>query len=286
MEYTAYLKTLRALLFWTVLFHHAFVCSTSLTEDCIWRGSGLPRQEKPSVVSIETKCHLGELHWAEPFGGLRVTFNPRDVHADYKLCFTARHPGVRIYQEHLRSLTLLTGASENVSRDAVCVKSTAGQSLVLYLETQEDQKMTQLNYTVLVNGRKRPRNDRRKACRPCKYSVLLKSLCKGNFVVRGYIKTLFPVGDGQTEQANVIATEVIRQENYIFVKSSKTDNEYTASINVPSGCHWKETEDRLYLLTGNLKSGRGPVLQCHIKETAWLKVLKEDILHLCSVVQF
>lgn len=105
-------------------------------------------------------------------------------------------------------------------------------------------------------------------------------------VVRGYIKTLFPVGDGQSEQANVIATEVIRQENYIFVKSSETDNKYTASIKVPGGCHWKETEDRLYLLTGNLESGRGPVLQCHIKETAWLKVLKEDILHLCSVVQF
>lgn len=124
--------------------------------------SGLPRQEKPSVVSIETKCHLGELHWAEPFGGLRVTFNPRDVHVDYKLCFTARHPGVRIYQEHLQNLALLTGAAENVTRNAVCVKSTAGQGLVLYLETQEDQKMTQLNYTVLVNGRKRPRNDRRK----------------------------------------------------------------------------------------------------------------------------
>lgn len=286
MKYTADLKILRALLFWTILFHHAFVCSTSLAEDCIWRGSGLPRQEKPSVVSIETKCHLGELHWAEPFGGLRVTFNPRDVNADYKLCFTARHPGVRIYQEHLQNLALLTGAAENVTRNAVCVKSTAGQGLVLYLETQEDQKMTQLNYTVLVNGRKRPRNDRRKACRPCKYSVLLKSLCKGNFVVRGYIKTLFPIGDGQSEQANVIATEVIRQENYIFVKSSQTTNEYTASISVPGGCHWKETEDRLYLLTGNLKSGRGPVLQCHIKETAWLKVLKEDILHLCSVVKF
>ena len=124
--------------------------------------SGLPRQEKPSVVSIETKCHLGELHWAEPFGGLRVTFNPRDVNADYKLCFTARHPGVRIYQEHLQNLALLTGAAENETRNAVCVKSTAGQGLVLYLETQEDQKMTQLNYTVLVNGRKRPRNDRRK----------------------------------------------------------------------------------------------------------------------------
>ena len=127
--------------------------------------SGLPRQEKPSVMSIETKCHLGELHWSEPFGGLRVTFNPRDVHADYKLCFTARHPGVRIYQEHLQSLTLLAEATENVSRNAVCVKSKAGQSLVLYLETQEDQKMTQLNYTVLVNGRKRPRNERRKGKR-------------------------------------------------------------------------------------------------------------------------
>ena len=123
---------------------------------------GLPRQEKPSIVSIGTKCHQGELHWAEPFGGLRVTFNPRDVHADYKLCFTARHPGVRIYQENLRDLTLLSGAAENVTRNAVCVKSTAGKGLVLYLETQEDQNMTQLNYTVLVNGRKRPINDRRK----------------------------------------------------------------------------------------------------------------------------
>jgi len=287
MEYTVDLKILRTkLLFFAVLFRNAFVCSTTVEEGCIWRGSGPPHQDKPSVVSIETKCHVGELHWAEPFGGLRVTFNPRDVHTDYKLCFTARHPGVRIYQEHQQNLILLTGASENVSKQAVCVKSTAEERPVLYLETQEDQKMTQLNYTVLVNGRKRPRHERRKACRPCKYSVLLKSLCKGNFVVRGYIKTLFPVGDGQSEQANVIATEVIRQENYIFVKSSETDNKYTASIKVPGGCHWKETEDRLYLLTGNLESGRGPVLQCHIKETAWLKVLKEDILHLCSVVQF
>lgn len=127
--------------------------------------SGIPRQEKPSVMSIETRCHLGELHWAEPFGGLRVTFNPRNVHADYKLCFTARHPGVRIYQEHLQSLELLAGATEKVSKNAVCVKSKAGQSLVLYLETQEDQKMTQLNYTVLVNGRKRPKNERRKGKR-------------------------------------------------------------------------------------------------------------------------
>lgn len=127
--------------------------------------SGLPHQDKPSVVSIETKCHLGALHWAEPFGGLRVTFNPRDVHADYKLCFTARHPGVRIYQEHLRNLTLLTGANENVTRKAVCVKSTAGQRPVLYLETQENQTVTQLNYTVLVNGRKRPRHERRKGKR-------------------------------------------------------------------------------------------------------------------------
>ena len=127
--------------------------------------SGLPHQDKPSVVSIETKCHLGELHWAEPFGGLRVTFNPRDVHTDYKLCFTARHPGVRIYQEHQQNLILLTGASENASKQAVCVKSTAGERPVLYLETQEDQKMTQLNYTVLVNGRKRPRHERRKGKR-------------------------------------------------------------------------------------------------------------------------
>lgn len=133
--------------------------------------SGLPHQDKPSVVSIETKCHLGELHWAEPFGGLRVTFNPRDVHTDYKLCFTARHPGVRIYQEHQQNLILLSGASENVSKQAVCVKSTAGERPVLYLETQEDQNMTQLNYTVLVNGRKRPRHERRKGKR-------IKAKCK------------------------------------------------------------------------------------------------------------
>jgi len=62
-------------------------------------------------------------------------------------------------------LELLAGATEKVSKNAVCVKSKAGQSLVLYLETQEDQKMTQLNYTVLVNGRKRPKNERRKGKR-------------------------------------------------------------------------------------------------------------------------
>lgn len=128
----------------------------------LYPSSGPPHQDKPSVVSIETKCHQGELHWAEPFGGLRVTFNPRDVHADYKLCFTARHPGVRIYLEDLQNLTLLTKVNENVTRKAVCIKSTAARRPVLYLETEQNQTMTQLNYTVLVNGRKRPRNVKRK----------------------------------------------------------------------------------------------------------------------------
>ena len=114
------------------------------------------------MVSIETTCHQGELHWGEPFGGLRVTFNPRDVHADYKLCFTARHPGVRIYLEELQNLTLLSDANENVTRNAVCVKSSATRRPVLYMETQENQTMTKLNYTVLVNGRKRPRHGRPK----------------------------------------------------------------------------------------------------------------------------
>ncbi len=101
--------------------------------------------------------------------------------------------------------------------------------------------------------------------------------------VRGYIKTLFPVGNGESEQANVIATEVIRQKDNIFVKRSETDDEYTASIRVPGGCHWKQTESRLFLLTGNLESGKGPALQCHIKEEAWINLSKDSILHLCGI---
>lgn len=104
--------------------------------------------------------------------------------------------------------------------------------------------------------------------------------------VRGYIKTLFPVGNGETEQANIIATEVIRQRDNIFVKRDEIGDEYIASIKVPGGCHWKSNEDRLFLLTGNLESGRGPVLQCHITEEAWLNFPKDHILHLCSMVRF
>lgn len=110
---------------------------------------------------METTCHQGQLYWTDPFGGLRVTFNPRmRVHFDFKLCFTARHPGVRIYRELLESLTLLSEGSENVTKKAVCIKSKGEQLPVLYLETEENQTMTQVNYTVFVNGRKRPRHER------------------------------------------------------------------------------------------------------------------------------
>lgn len=110
--------------------------------------------------------------------------------------------------------------------------------------------------------------------RKCSFFVL---------AVRGYIEDVFPVENGQSEQANVIATEVIRQKDNIFVKRNEVDENYTASIKVPSGCNWKETENRLFLLTGNLKSGRGPVLQCHIKEEAWINVPKDNMLRLCSM---
>lgn len=279
MEYCTSFKVVRWLLLLTCF---NSVCPTSLEEDCIWRGSGVPRQERPSVVSIETKCHQGELHWSDPFGGLRVTFNPRDVHADYKLCFTARHPGVRIYIEWGQNLTLLRGTEENETRSAVCVKSSAAQRPVLYLETQEDQIMTQLNYTVLVNGRKRPIHKRRKECKPCHYRELLRSFCEANFVVRGYIRRLIPVGNGLTEQADFEATEIIRQEHEIFVK--RDANKFAGSINVPGGCHWRETKNQLLLLTGNLKGGKGPALQCYIQEEAWVNIPKEDILHFCKVV--
>lgn len=142
--------------------------------------------------------------------------------------------------------------------------------------------MTQLNYTVLVNGRKRPIHKRRKECKPCNYKELLSSLCKANFVVRGYIRNLIPVGNGRTQQADFEATEIIRQENEIFVK--RDSDEFYGSVNVPGGCHWRETEDQLLLLTGNLESGKGPALQCYIQEEDWVNIPKENILHFCKVV--
>ena len=125
--------------------------------------SGLPHQYPPSVISIQTSCNQGELHWTDPFGGLRVTFKPRKVQSEFKLCFTSRHPGVRIYREKLKSLTLLSEANENVTKTAVCLKSNDERWPVLYLETQENQTLTQLNYTILENGRKRPRHERAKS---------------------------------------------------------------------------------------------------------------------------
>jgi len=56
----------------------------------------------------------------------------------------------------------LSEAGENVTRRAVCIKSEGERMPVVYLETQENQTLTQLNYTVLVNGRKRPRHGRPK----------------------------------------------------------------------------------------------------------------------------
>lgn len=103
-------------------------------------------------------------------------------------------------------------------------------------------------------------------------------------VVRGYIHPLFSVGNGQKEPANIIATELIRQEKNIFVKSKETGDKFRALVEVPAGCHWKQMEKVVFLLTGNLESGKGPVLQCHIKEEIWVKLKKETILNLCGLV--
>ena len=101
-------------------------------------------------------------------------------------------------------------------------------------------------------------------------------------VVRGYIRRLIPVGNGLTEQADFEAKEIIRQEHEIFVK--RDANKFAGSINVPGGCHWRETKNQLLLLTGNLMGGKGPALQCYIQEEAWVNIPKEDILHFCKVV--
>ncbi|XP_068675074.1 meteorin-like protein [Montipora foliosa] len=267
---------------WFALLYSSCVYAFGLDERCIWRGRGIPHTEQPSVVSIESTCHQGELHWTNPFGGLRVTFNPRmKVLSDFKLCFTARHPGVMIYREDFKGLTLVSGDSEIVTKRAICIKSKSGQIPVLYLETQQNQTLTQVNYTVFVNGRKRPRHPRTKECRPCKSSALLRSLCESDFAVRGYIHPMFPVENGQSEQANIAATEIIRQKIQVFNKN-ETAGIYAASVKIPSGCHWEEMKEYLFILTGDLESGKGPVLKCHVKETIWLKLKKESILHLCS----
>lgn len=98
--------------------------------------------------------------------------------------------------------------------------------------------------------------------------------------VRGYVHPMFPVERGKSEQANIIATEIIRQEKLIFNKN-EASGMFTGSVKIPRGCHWKETENHLFILTGDLQSGRGPVLRCHVKEKIWLKIRRESILTLC-----
>ena len=103
-------------------------------------------------------------------------------------------------------------------------------------------------------------------------------------VVRGYINTTFPLGSGKAAQASVIATSVIRQRNSIFVKRRDNDKEFFTSMKVPIGCNWNKSKRQLFLLTGTVESGRGPVLSCHVKEEIWLQLKKDMILHFCRVL--
>jgi len=108
-------------------------------------------------------------------------------------------------------------------------------------------------------------------------------------VVRGFIQSIFPVGNGEKEQAYIIAnddTDIIRQEHSIFIRSSEAGGMFGSSVKVPGGCHWKQMGRRRMLLTGNLEAGQGPVLQCHIEEEVWVKLKKENLLHLCRVIHF
>ena len=63
-----------------------------------------------------------------------------------------------IYKEDFKGLTLLSSDSETMTKRPICIKNKSGQIPVIYLETQQNQTLTQVNYTVLVNGRERPRH--------------------------------------------------------------------------------------------------------------------------------
>ena len=113
-------------------------------------------------MRTEITCNQGELQWTKPYGALRVTFHPHDVpQTGFRLCFSSQCPGVNIYNDGPKNLTLLKDSRENDIRKTICI-TTTGEYAVLYLEAQENQRMAKLNYTVLVRGRKKPRHERRK----------------------------------------------------------------------------------------------------------------------------
>lgn len=93
---------------------------------------------------------------------------------------------------------------------------------------------------------------------------------------------MYGLDDGRTSQADVVVTDLIRQRHEIFVKRSDKDSRLFGSMKFPSGCHWKESESRVFLLTGNIESGRGPVLMCHTQEEEWVKLEKDSILDMCK----
>ena len=89
--------------------------------------------------------------------------------------------------------------------------------------------------------------------------------------------------DVHTVQAEVLAKELLRQTANIFVREKgKKFASPIGSVQFPTSCKWNR--NKMYLFTGSIVSGRGPVLVCHVKETIWMKLQKQHISHLCKYV--
>ena len=89
--------------------------------------------------------------------------------------------------------------------------------------------------------------------------------------------------DVHTVQAEVLAKELLRQTANIFVREKgKKFASPIGSVQFPTSCKWNR--NKMYLFTGSIVSGRGPVLGCHVKETIWMKLQKQHISHLCKYI--
>lgn len=261
------------------------VCSMGRADQCFWKESSSVTSAGPTVMKMKTECTRGKIQWVKPFGGLRATFYPKGIekirNKSFKVCFKATFTGVSIYSDEYTKLKLLKSANNKRIGETLCVSS-GGEPVVLYLEKSEANKdVITIAYTVRFQ-QKRIKQRLEKECKPCGSLTLLKSLCTSDFVVKGRIISTIQL-DGRTVQAEVLAKELLRQTANIFVREKgKMFASPIGSVQFPSNCKWNR--NKVHLFTGNIVSGRGPVLGCHVKESIWMKLKKQHISHLCKYV--
>ncbi|CAL8313498.1 unnamed protein product [Arctogadus glacialis] len=237
---------------------------------CDWSGSDLTRDnDSRTVLQVRLRCTEGSVAWVYPGQALRVVLEPNLSYANHTTVCIKPFRGFRqasVYVERAGVLELLitdAGRPEQV----FCYRADGSQQPAIYIQVHPQRNLRRrtegFRYELIWNKNMSPilsQNAKQNSCQPCNDTELLMAICNGDFVIRGFIKSVSHDPERQTSSVEVSGGRVYRQRSGVFIQeavaptvvggSTAPGATWCGRVRVPLQCHVK-TGAGEFLFTGS-----------------------------------